>query len=114
MASARDVRAHEEHRWSYMNHNQLRTRLGRMRKPEKLQEFARMASSTGAMDLYEACQERIRYLDLATIRATPSFGSHNATMSIPINSGRQVDVPFIPKKQKKPKPKKVAVRKLIF
>lgn len=38
-----ELRSHEEHRWSYMNSDQLQTRLGRIRNPDKLACFIAMA-----------------------------------------------------------------------
>ena len=53
---------HERHRFSYMTNSQLRTRLSRISKSDKLLNFARMAEETGKYGLAALARDKFERL----------------------------------------------------
>ena len=53
-----DLEAHERMRWAAMNDRQLWTRLHRIKNPEKLELFMRLAMEHYESDLFDAALER--------------------------------------------------------
>ena len=59
MPSNANFEANERMRWDYLSDRKLYTRLRRIKKPEKLVWFMRLAMENGKADLFDAALQRV-------------------------------------------------------
>ena len=115
MPNQYELYEHEVMRWGYMTRSQLRTRLGRIRKPEKLQCFIRLAMENESLDLLEAAYSRAAQLGFSHL--VPYSGGPVPETMLEAMNNRRITNPlgkpfpsqtFDPETQKilKKKPKK--------